>query len=99
MKVFKLRTIALSIAAALLAQAAHAVLERTGPIDPANEFPRWYMDTTGLTFELCLPLTPAELASGHCLLLPGTAPLAPEVFPNNFFIEHFFWNASAAMTP
>lgn len=98
MKVLKLRTIAFSIAAALLAQASHAVLERTGPIDTANGFPRWYMDTTGLTFELCLPLTQAELAGGNCLLLPGDAPATPEVFPGQFFDEHFFWHAGAAMT-
>jgi hypothetical protein len=99
MKVFKLRTIAFSIAAALLGQAAHAVLERTGPIDTANGFPRWYMDTTGLNFELCLPQTQAELASGHCLLLPGDAPATPEVFPGLFADEHFWWQAGASMTP
>lgn len=99
MRVCNLKIIVFSIVAALFGQAAHAVLERTGPIDPANEFPRWYMDTTGLTFELCLPLSPAELAGGHCLLLPGTAPATPEVFPGQFFNEHFYWNASAALTP
>lgn len=99
MKVFKLKTIAFSIAAALLGQASHAVLERTGPIDTANGFPRWYMDTTGLNFELCLPLNQAELASGHCLLLPGDAPATPEVFPGLFADEHFWWQAGASMTP
>lgn len=99
MKVFKLRTIAFSMAAALLGQAAHAVLERTGPIDTANGFPRWYMDTTGLNFELCLPLTQAELAGGHCLLVAGDAPATPEVFPGQFADEHFWWAAGAEMTP
>jgi len=99
MKIFRFRIIAFSIAAALLGQAAHAVLERAGPIDTANGFPRWYMDTTGLNFELCLPLTQAELASGHCLLLPGDAPATPEVFPGQFFNEHFFWHAGASITP
>ncbi|MBG6075441.1 hypothetical protein [Polaromonas sp. CG_9.11] len=99
MKAFNLKIIVFSIAAALAGQAAHAVLERTGPIDAANGFPRWYMDTTGLNFELCLPLTPAELSGGHCLLLPGDAPATPEVFPGQFFDEHFWWQAGAALTP
>ena len=98
MKVYKLTTIAFSMAAALLAPAAHAVLERTGPIDTANGFPRWYMDTTGLNFELCLPLNAEELRLGHCLLLPGDAPATPEVFPGLFADEHFWWQAGAEMT-
>lgn len=99
MNSFRLKTIALSISAALLGQPAHAVLERTGPIDNANGFPRWYQDSTGLAVELCLPLTQAELEGGHCLLLPGDPPVVPEVFPGQFFDEHFWWAAGANMTP
>ena len=99
MKAFTLKIMVFSVAAALSGQAAHAVLERTGPIDTANGFPRWYMDTTGLNFELCLPQNQAELASGHCLLLPGDAPATPEVFPGLFADEHFWWQAGASMTP
>jgi Bacterial Ig domain len=99
MSAFRLWTVALSIAIALFGQTAHAVLERTGPLDTANGFPRWYQDTSGLTFELCLPQTPAELAGGHCLLLPGDAPATPEVFPGQFFDEHFWWQSTAALTP
>lgn len=99
MRLFKRKAIAFSIAAALLSPAAHAVLERTGPVDAANGFPRWYMDTTGLNFELCLPLSQAELAGGYCLLLPGDVPATPEVFPGLFADEHFWWQAGASMTP
>ncbi|MFZ2269719.1 MAG: cadherin-like domain-containing protein [Azonexus sp.] len=99
MNSFKRKTIALAISAALIGQPAHAVLERTGPTDNANGFPRWYQDTSGLSIELCLPLTQAELEGGHCLLLPGDPPVVPEVFPGQFFDEHFWWAAGANMTP
>ena len=99
MKAFKRSTIALSISVALLGQPAHAVLERTGPVDLANGFPRWYQDSSGISIELCLPLTQAELAGGHCLLLPGDPPVVPEIFPAQFFDEHFWWAAGANLTP
>lgn len=70
-----------------------------GPIDTANGFPRWYQDTTGLSLELCLPLNQAELTAGSCLLTPGTAPVTPEVFPAQFFDEHFWWAGGASLTP
>lgn len=98
MNSFKRTTIALSIAAALFGQPAQAVLERQGPVDTANGFPRWFQDTTGVSLELCLPLTQAELDGGHCLLLPGDPPVVPEVFPGQFFDEHFWWAANALMT-
>lgn len=99
MKTCRLSTLALSITAALLSQSAHAILERTGPIDTANGFPRWYQDTSGVSIELCLPLTQAELEGGHCLLLPGDPPVVPEVFPGQFFDEHFWWSAGASLAP
>lgn len=98
MKSFRLKTIAISVSAALLGQPAHAVLERMGPIDPANGFPRWYQDTSGLSIELCLPQNAAELAGGQCLLLPADVPVVPEVFPSAFFDEHFWWAAGANLT-
>lgn len=99
MRSHHLNRIAASIAMALAAGSSHAVLERTGPIDPANGFPSWYQDTTGVTLELCLPLNQAELEAGQCLLLPGDAPAVPEVFPNAFFDEHFWWAANATISP
>ena len=32
---------------------AQAVLQAFGPVDPANGFPTWYQDTTGLALEFC----------------------------------------------
>jgi hypothetical protein len=99
MNALRLSTITLSIAAALCTPSAHAILERMGPIDTANGFPRWYQDTSGLSIELCLPLNQAELDAASCLLTAGTAPAVPEVFPAQFFDEHFWWAAGAALVP
>jgi hypothetical protein len=75
---------------------AHAVLQRVGPVSNAPEvggYPAWYQDATGLTLEFCSP-SPAELPDAWCLLTPGTA-APPEVFPGNFFDEHFWYSAGA----
>jgi hypothetical protein len=98
MKTFKLTTLAVSLSAAILASPAHAVLERVGPTVQANGYPAWYQDTTGLSLEFCSPLNQAELDGGYCLLLPGNVAAVPEVFPGNFFDEHFYWAAGALMT-
>ena len=97
MKTFKLSTLAVSLSAALLATSAHAVLERVGPTVQANGYPAWYQDTTGVVLDFCSPTNQAELAGGYCLLLPANVPAVPEVFPGNFFDEHFFWAAGALM--
>jgi Bacterial Ig domain len=99
MNAFRLSTLTLSLAAALCSTSAYAILERSGPINTANGFPSWYQDTTGLSLELCLPLNQAELTAGSCLLTPGTAPVVPEIFPAQFFDEHFYWAGGAALTP
>jgi hypothetical protein len=77
---------------------AFAQLERVGPVAPANGYPAWYQDKTGLALEFCQPLNQAELDGGWCLLLPGDT-TAPEVFPGSFSEEHFYWagNATVAM--
>lgn len=83
-----------------LASPAHAVLERVGPVNPApsvGNFPAWYQDTSGLTLEFCDPKNQAELDGGWCLLLAPDVTL-PEVFPTNFFDEHFYYSAGANMT-
>lgn len=74
----------------LAAFASRGALERTGPIDPANGFPAWYQDKTGLTLELMTPLNPSELAGAWTMLLAGNT-VAPESFPGQFFPEHFYW--------
>lgn len=95
----KLKCIVTAVSLALVAGTAQAVLERVGPTDLANGFPRWYQDTTGISVELCLPQNQAELDGGYCLLLPGDPPVVPEVFPSAFFDEHFWWAADASLVP
>lgn len=91
----KSASVLLAIFFALGSMTANAVLERVGPVDPANGFPAWYMDTSGLALEFCLPLNQAEVDGGWCLLLPGDPPQVPEVFPGAFFEEHFYGGAEA----
>lgn len=91
-------TLAISLTLALSAGSAHAVLERVGP--PSNApsiggYPIWYQDTTGLALEFCDPQNSTEVTGGHCLLLPGDVSVVPEVFPNAFFDEHFYFAATA----
>ncbi|MBI4322452.1 MAG: cadherin-like domain-containing protein [Chloroflexi bacterium] len=80
----------------------HAVLERTGPVSNAPSvggYPTWYQDSTGLALEFCDPKNQAEVDGGWCLLLPGDPPAVPEVFPAQFFDEHFWFAADAGLTP
>ncbi|MFL5398030.1 MAG: Ig-like domain-containing protein [Myxococcales bacterium] len=84
-----------------LAFPARAELERMGPIsvDPRiGGFPAWYQDKTGVALEFCAPLNDAEVAGGHCLLLPGDV-VVPEHFPDNFFDEHFYYAGEATLSP
>src|SRR3954470_19098685 len=74
---------------------ALAQLERMGPVSPANGYPTWFQDKSGLAIEFCSPTNASELAGGWCLLLPGDTS-APEIFPSPFFDEHFYWDADAA---
>ncbi|MBS1136235.1 MAG: hypothetical protein H6R11_189 [Proteobacteria bacterium] len=94
----QLKTMALAVALATASLSAHAVLERVGPVSLAPSvggFPAWYQDTMGLALEFCDPKNQSEVDGGWCLLLPGDV-VAPEVFPTNFFDEHFYFAASAA---
>ncbi len=75
---------------------ALAQLERVGPTNPVHGYPDWYQDTTGVATEFCTPLNQAELDGGWCLLLPADT-VAPEVFPTQFFDEHFYWSAGASI--
>lgn len=93
----KLRATALAVMLAAASFSAQAVLERAGPVSTAPSiggFPAWYQDTTGLVLEFCDPKNQAEVDGGWCLLLPGDV-VAPEVFPSNFFDEHFYFAANA----
>ncbi|HSB82261.1 MAG TPA: Ig-like domain-containing protein [Candidatus Methylomirabilis sp.] len=92
---------ALLLLVAVAVPGAHALLERVGPVSntpSVGGYPAWYQDTTGLTLEFCDPKNTAEVAGGFCLLLPGDVPNPPEVFPTNFFDEHFYFAAGATLT-
>lgn len=78
------------LASFALASSCWAALERTGPIDPLNGFPAWYQDKTGVALEMMSPLNDSELFGGWTVLLPGNT-TAPELFPTQFFPEHFYW--------
>jgi Bacterial Ig domain len=95
------RAVALALALATSSFSAHAVLQRAGPVNVAPSvggFPSWYQDTTGISMEFCDPRNVAELNGGWCVLLPGPIGPVPEVFPNNFFIEHFYFDANTLLT-
>jgi hypothetical protein len=72
--------------------AAHAQLQRVGPVDLKNGYPAWYQDKTGIALEFCTPVNQAELNNGWCTILPADVPTGatPEVFPGNFSEEHFY---------
>ena len=80
-----------------IASSAFAQLARVGPVDRNHGYPQWYQDRTGITMEFCDNRTQPELDGGWCILLPPDIPgnVAPEVFPNKFADEHFYWLANA----
>jgi Big-like domain-containing protein len=81
--------------------ASHAALERMGPVNTSptvGGFPAWFQDKSGLAMEFCDLTNQAELAGGWCTLIPPTPATAPESFPNNFFIEHFYHDANTSVS-
>ncbi len=95
----KVGTAAVALALASGSFTAHAILEREGPVTGNTAhgfFPAWYQDRTGITLEFCAP-EDAELDGTWCLLGTPEVPSPPEVFPANFFDEHFYFAASAGM--
>ncbi|MBI5365348.1 MAG: hypothetical protein HZA53_19380 [Planctomycetes bacterium] len=68
---------------------ASAQLESFGPISPANGFPVYYRDRTGLALAPCLNDAAA------CAFGALPAPTKPIVFPANFPDEFFYWFAEA----
>jgi len=92
--------IATSIALAFVGT-ANAALDRMGPISTATAiggYPTWFQDKSGLALEFCDPKNQAELNGGWCTLIPPSPATAPETFPTNFFVEHFYFNASSVIT-
>src|SRR5262249_44668189 len=67
-------------------------LSAVGAINPANGYPRWYMDRSGLQLGQCLdtgPTDPCAVAAE----LPN--PAQPVSFPGNFPPEFFYWRTTA----
>jgi len=73
-------------------------LAAVGAPSPANPYPRWYMDRSGLQLGQCLDTTnPPD----GCALVAGGGipnPAAPISFPNNFPDEFFYWRTTADIT-
>jgi hypothetical protein len=96
-----IRMLTLVSVLAVLPFSAQAALQRVGPVNPANGYPAWYQDFSGLVLDFCSPTTAAELSGGWCLLLPPVPSVTPEIYPppaanpDAFSPEHFFWDASA----
>jgi hypothetical protein len=105
MKTWKVKKLVSAIAAAVVllpaAHNANAALERMGPINTSptvGGFPAWFQDKSGLTMEFCDLMNQAELQGGWCTLIPPTPATAPESFPDNFFIEHFYHDANTSVS-
>ena len=95
MRVAAIRLVNTLLLAAVVLPFAAGALERVGPIDPSNGFPRWYQDTTGITLDLCVPENAQQ--ADYCGL-PEVPPQGfPESFPNNWVGEHFYWTAEASV--
>src|SRR5437867_1294825 len=65
-------------------------LTAVGAPDPANGYPKWYMDGNGLQLAPCL-VTPADDPCALAGTFPN--PAAPIVFPTNFPDEIFYLRA------
>src|SRR5437899_10894372 len=82
-------------AGSAFAQAAG--LAAVGAADPANGFPKWYLDNTGLQLAPCLDNNAADPCGlGAAGALPN--PAAPVVFPTNFPNEVFYNRATARIS-
>lgn len=72
-------------------------LAAVGPLDPANGYPQYFQDKTGLALQQCLDnTTPGDLCGVAVSDIPN--PVAPVVFPDNFPSEFFYMLASARIT-
>src|SRR5256886_821418 len=88
-----LTVVACVMLTASLASAQQASgLTAVGAPDPANGYPKWYMDGNGLQLGQCL-VTPADDPCALAGTFPN--PAAPIVFPTNFPDEFFSMRATA----
>src|SRR5437773_1514761 len=72
-----------------------AGLTAVGGADPANGYPKWYIDGNGLQLAPCLDTTAAD-PCGLAGAIPD--PASPISFPNNFPEEFFYWLLNAKIT-
>lgn len=72
-------------------RSAQAALQAVGPVQPANGFPQYYQDASGLALSQCLD------NNGLCALAMANT-LDPVAFPTNFPLEFFYWGATS-VTP
>jgi hypothetical protein len=68
-------------------------LVKNGPVSPANGFPAWYRDSTGLDLEGCM-----SALDPNCGAVPVPDPTQPPSFPGNFPDEFFYMLADANLT-
>src|SRR5256712_13353756 len=88
-----LTVVACVMLTASLASAQQASgLTAVGAPDPANGYPKWYMDGNGLQLGQYL-VTPADDPCALAGTFPN--PAAPIVFPTNFPDEFFYMRATA----
>jgi hypothetical protein len=92
---FKRSLTSLAVACALSAGLAHAELARVGPLGTAG-VPQWFQDKNGMALDLCVPKNLVDLQQLNCLLGTAEVPTLPEVFPSNWFNEHFWFMAAAS---
>ena len=94
MKTARLSLIATAAALALTALPAHAVLQRMGPVSSPTigGFPAWFQDPPASPWSSATSRRQAELDGGWCVLIPPATRHFPESFPDNFFIEHFYYD-------
>src|SRR5947209_11984576 len=79
-------------ASTVRAQPCFTPLVGFGPIDPANGFPLYYQDSTGLALAECLD----AVCGGVGFVLPN--PNLPLSFPDNFPVEVFYSRAISKIT-
>ena len=90
--------ISLTIVACVMLTAALASAQQAqgltavGAPDPANGYPKWYIDRNGVQLAPCL-VTPADDPCALAGTFPN--PAAPIVFPTNFPDEFFYMRATA----
>ena len=83
--------VALLTALIAASQPAYAGLTAVGPNNPADGFPFWYQDSTGLSLGQCL-----EGNNGFCILPaageePNWNPALSTSFPGNYPSEYFYF--------